>query len=55
MKTKTHQDLCWASAFACGSIYSAVADSFYGFHIAQRYGPDFSGNTQSIASATDIE
>lgn len=30
-----------ASAFACGSIYSAVADSFYGFHIAQRYGPDF--------------
>ena len=24
-----------ASAFACGSIYSAVADSFYGFHIAQ--------------------
>ena len=43
-----------ASAFACGSIYSAVADSFYGLHIAQRYGPDFPGNAQSIAAAPTL-
>lgn len=56
MKTKTHQDLCWhlpllvAVFIQLWPIVFMVSTS-----LKERYGPDFSGNTQSIASATDIE
>lgn len=55
MKTKTHQDLCWHLPLLVAVFIQLWPIVFMVSTSLKDMDQIFSGNTQSIASATDIE